>query len=422
MIIKDFSFGNIRSFKDVNSLTMVASELKEENEGAIINDVNGQNILKVKAIYGANASGKSNVFKAFISFLRIIDESFKDNAVLELIDNYKYSIETIEEPTYFQIIFNDAEVDYRYGFIADGEKVYSEWLFRKVQSERKIFIREEDKLDYSKTYFKEANVVKEILEHNVLVLTLAERLRNSYVKEVFQALRKISILEGLKSEKRLVRATELVSENSAFKKYLQQFLTLSDIRISTIGTIKIPEKFLSQELSNDEKEKASNKEYLVAEHDVYDGKQKKVGKSGRNFLEESEGTIKMLELAPDFIQVLSEGGLLLIDEFDARFHPLISKKIVELFNSEKNTKNAQLIFITHDTNLLDSSLLRRDQIDFVEKDQYGASHLYSLSEIKGIRPEHNYEKDYIKGKYGAIPFLGDFSSLIDNQIKDAEEK
>jgi len=90
---------------------------------------------------------------------------------------------------------------------------------------------------------------------------------------------------------------------------------------------------------------------------------------------------------------------------------LLTKKIVELFNSDENHKS-QLIFTTHDTNLLSSEILRRDQIDFVEKDKYGASHLYTLVEIKGIRNNASFEKDYIQGKYGAIPFLGNFSSLL----------
>jgi AAA15 family ATPase/GTPase len=107
------------------------------------------------------------------------------------------------------------------------------------------------------------------------------------------------------------------------------------------------------------------------------------------------------------------GRTLIIDEFDSRFHPLITKKIIELFNSAQN-KNGQLIFITHDTNLLSSELLRKDQIEFVEKDKFGASHLYSLLQFKGIRNNASFEKDYIQGKYGAIPFLGNFSKLLKN--------
>jgi len=112
------------------------------------------------------------------------------------------------------------------------------------------------------------------------------------------------------------------------------------------------------------------------------------------------------------LQALNENSPLIIDEFDARFHPLLTKKIVELFNSDSN-KGSQLIFATHDTNLLNAKLLRRDQICFVEKDKYGASHFYTLAEFKGVRNDASFEKDYIEGRYGAIPFLGDFNSVID---------
>ena len=131
-------------------------------------------------------------------------------------------------------------------------------------------------------------------------------------------------------------------------------------------------------------------------------------------MHESEGTLKLFELSPFIYEALKEGRPIIIDEFDARFHPLLTKKILELFNSNQNSKS-QLLFTTHDTNLLSADLLRRDQIEFVEKDKYGASHLYSLVQFKGIRNNASFEKDYIQGKYGAIPFLGDFSKLLNTE-------
>jgi len=127
---------------------------------------------------------------------------------------------------------------------------------------------------------------------------------------------------------------------------------------------------------------------------------------------ESEGTKKMFEISPALLESLEGGRVLILDEFDARFHPLLSRKIVELYNSAAN-KKAQLIFATHDTNLLTPQLLRRDQVCFVEKDQQGASHFYSLADFKGVRNDASFEKDYIAGKYGAIPFLGDFTTLFE---------
>jgi len=113
------------------------------------------------------------------------------------------------------------------------------------------------------------------------------------------------------------------------------------------------------------------------------------------------------------LETLQRGSAIVIDEMDARFHPMLTRALIRLFqSSETNPKNAQLVFITHDTNLLDSKSLRRDQIMFVEKDRYGASHLYSLSDFKGVRKGDSFEKEYLEGRYGAIPFLGGLSRLF----------
>ena len=120
---------------------------------------------------------------------------------------------------------------------------------------------------------------------------------------------------------------------------------------------------------------------------------------------ESDGTQKLFALAGPLLHALNEGEVLLIDELDSRLHPLVTLAIIRLFSEvESNSKNAQLIFVTHDTNLLDKSLFRRDQIWFTEKNRYGATSLYSLAEFK-IRNDASFGSDYIKGKYGAIPFI-----------------
>ena len=151
---------------------------------------------------------------------------------------------------------------------------------------------------------------------------------------------------------------------------------------------------------------------VISLHDKFNERKEKIGEANLQFLSsQSEGTLKMFEISTFIIKAIENNETLVIDEFDARLHPLVSKKIVELFNSQANS-GAQLVFATHDTNLLSADLLRRDQIDFVEKDKYGESHLYSLVQFKGIRNNASFEKDYIKGKYGAIPFLGDFNQLF----------
>ena len=128
---------------------------------------------------------------------------------------------------------------------------------------------------------------------------------------------------------------------------------------------------------------------------------------------ESDGTQKFFNYSGVITYDLIYGSALFLDEFDARLHPMLTKKIVEMFNSPTLNKNgAQLVFVTHDTNLLDNSLLRRDQIYFTEKNKMQETVLYSLADFKGIRNDASYEKDYINGKYGAIPFLGDFEKLF----------
>jgi uncharacterized protein len=149
-------------------------------------------------------------------------------------------------------------------------------------------------------------------------------------------------------------------------------------------------------------------------HKKFDKNLKEIGSTAFYMMfNESEGSRKMFEVSPLIIEALNKKKVLIMDEFDARFHPLLTRKITALFNSTSN-KESQFIFATHDTNLLSAKILRRDQVCFVEKDKYGASHFYTLINFKGVRNDASFEKDYISGKYGAIPFLGEFSSIIED--------
>jgi AAA15 family ATPase/GTPase len=142
---------------------------------------------------------------------------------------------------------------------------------------------------------------------------------------------------------------------------------------------------------------------------------------------ESHGTQKAFYLAGPIIDVLTNGKVLIVDEMEARLHPLITRELIRLFNSiELNPKRAQLIFTTHDTNLLSNKIFRRDQIWFVEKDSFSASHLYSLAELKihdsKVRNDASFEDDYLQGRYGAIPFLGGIKTIVLKREKSNDEK
>jgi AAA15 family ATPase/GTPase len=283
-----------------------------------------------------------------------------------------------------------------------------------------LFIREEqDILEVNDKHFEEGSKFISLLDDdentifrtNSLFLTsLASFGFGKMSKSIIKEISSIIVINGLGHSGMYSTAGDALDDLNK-KKFILNFLKNADTGINDIENIEITKDNLPEDADDDFKKEFKKGNTIVSSRSQYDGK-KRVGNvpfilSGQ----ESEGTIKMFELSPFIYNALNEGRTLIIDEFDSRFHPLLTKKIVELFNSESN-KNSQLIFTTHDTNLLSSEILRRDQIDFVEKDKYGASHLYTLVEIKGVRNNASFEKDYIQGKYGAIPFLGNFSSLL----------
>ena len=157
-----------------------------------------------------------------------------------------------------------------------------------------------------------------------------------------------------------------------------------------------------------------NFDYISTKRVIYDQEGKLLFENNWTmYFNESEGTMKLFNYSGVVIDALNNGNALILDEFDTRLHPMLTKKLVEMFNSPILNKNgAQLVFVTHDTNLRDNSLLRRDQIYFTEKNKMQETVLYSLADFKGVRNDASYEKDYINGKYGAVPFLGDFEKLF----------
>lgn len=434
MKLQEFSFGNFRSFKDINTLNLSAAKIKSKferiDEHNVIRGKNIENVsfLKSKAIYGANASGKSNVIKAFVTFFRIIRNSVKDDKVLNMVDSFRLSTETENEPSFFQIIFWENNVKYRYGFELDDKQIFSEWLYGKPDKrELCYFIRDgKEIIELDKTNFSEGDKLKTLLfddeneeneifrDNSLFLSTLASFGFAKLSKQLIKSINSTYIISGLGHQGMYQYAGDSLNDDEK-KKYILDFLKYGDIGIEDLNTIEISSDDLPDELDNDVKkdfDKSKKRKLLISSRKKFNENKKFVEDEQFSFrLHESEGTQKLFELSPFIYQALKEQKTIIIDEFDARFHPLLTKKILELFNSKENI-GAQLIFTTHDTNLLSSDLLRRDQVEFVEKDKYGASHLYSLVQFKGIRNNATFEKDYIQGKYGAIPFLGNFHKIL----------
>ncbi len=431
MLIQEFSFGNFRSFKEIQTLNMASARIKSKHEfldeNNLIKNYDGKGIsfLKSKAVYGANASGKSNIVKAFIVFLRIVGQSVKDEKVLQLVEAFKLSTETEDEPTFFQLIFWIENTRYRYGFETDDKRISAEWLYAKPgERELPYFIRDHQEIvEIDKTNFSEGNKFvrlfdgessdNELFRANSLFLSTISSLGfGKLSKQLTEAFASVLIINGLGNRDLFYHAGNQLLDKVK-RKYIIDFLKYGDTGIESMDALEIPSDSIPDGAAKSENGSDDKRKKLIVSARKKFDKDLEI-KSIEPFLfemMESEGTLKLFELSPIIFEALNENRPLIIDEFDARFHPLLTKKIVELFNSKRN-KGAQLIFVTHDTNLLSADFLRRDQIEFVEKDKYGASHLYCLTQFKGVRNTASFEKDYISGKYGAIPFLGDFNKLL----------
>jgi AAA15 family ATPase/GTPase len=432
-MIEEFSFENYRSFKTITTLNMTAANVKSQspwlNTNNIIQKNNQVPLLKAKAIYGANASGKSNIVKALVSFIHIVVLSVKDEKVLEKnLTPFLLSDETWVKPVFFQLIFRYRGVRYRYGFQADNMKIQAEWLYGTPgKREQPYFIREGKMLkSINKTHFPEGETLLNLLKNdkdnpifrqNSLFLTsLSSFGVGKLSKMLVDEIGKMYVIDGLTAPGAFEKSKAAL-ELPEMKKQIESFLSLAD---TGVHRLEMEEMSLSKENEHMHSLNNQKKKRVMTVKDFYNAQNKKVGTIHVPIsIFESQGTNKMFEISFFIITALKEGRTLIIDEFDARFHPLITQKLVELFNSSANS-GGQLIFVTHDTNLLSAELLRRDQIDFVEKDKYGASHLYTLVQFKGIRDTDLFEKNYIRGKYGAIPFVGGLNSLFAHFEDNAE--
>lgn len=406
MIIQ-FSTGNFLSFKEQSALSLVASTLKDIQVSAedILFNVGeaGLTLMKSAVLYGANASGKSNFIKAFEFFKWYVINSSKDIQAGERVnvESFRLNALTADKPSYFEAIFCDEENQYRYGFEADNTLVHTEWLYQKGNKKRakevELFYRKKDCFDIHPKFVVGKEVAgKKMVRANALLLSVAAQFNDPIAVSIVGWLNDTTIISGSNDEKIWNTAT-LQLDDMKMKRRIIEFSRYADLGIDSI-------------------EKVDNT--IISKHTQYDDEGNEIKSVTFPFRKnESEGTIKYFSLAYPIIDALDNGKRLIIDEFDSKMHPLLTCRIIALFNSkETNPKNAQLIFTTHDTNLLSANIFRRDQIWFTQKDRYGATELYSLAEYK-VRNDASFEKDYLSGKYGAIPIIADLSRLFTSNGK-----
>lgn len=433
----EFSVGNYKSFKEEVTLSMVASKLTSQNKELDTNTVFPINedisLLTSAAVYGANASGKSNLVAAMRFMREFVLTSSKDTQSGEPIpvELYALSPETLLQPASFEMVFITEGIQYRYGFEVTPERVKREWLYYVPKTrEVRLFEREHDQITLAKDSFSEGDGLQQRTRSNALFISVLAQFNSSTANLILDWFRSYSIISGLYDQQARGHTFTLLSMDSDavdIVSFIQSLdvgingiqMTLNEFDKSTLAallklSITPDGKRLVNEEMLDQLRKTFAPFSIITQHRSYtaDGHEA----APVSFIldqQESEGTKKIFSLAGQILVNLHSGTPLVIDEFDARLHPLITREIIRLFNTkETNPKHAQLIFMTHDTNLLDKDFLRRDQIWFTEKDRFGASHLYSLAEFK-VRNDASYGKDYIQGKYGAIPFLGDLRRVVE---------
>ncbi|MCL3850666.1 MULTISPECIES: ATP-binding protein [Parabacteroides] len=398
----EFTVENFLSFKDKKTLSMEASNIKELPDN-ILKTANYK-LLKSAAIYGANSSGKSNLIKALKFMQDTIMNSSKLNSTDKLnVSPFMLAKENRSLPSYFEILFIQWEEYYRYGFELDNDKIHSEWLYtvpKGAKKEQPLFLRENESIGIS-DIFLEAKGLEERTRDNGLFLSVCDQFNVKRAKEIIESINDIRILSGVNHDPfKSMTSVYLKNESKLTKKFFQ------DLQLGFIDIDLLNEEYNWRDKAN-------------TIHNIYDISGNKIGKHSFIITEsESAGTNKVFDIAGFILYTLQYGLPLVIDELDAKLHPLLTKKIIEMFHSpEINKRGAQLIFATHDTNLLGCDCFRRDQIWFTEKDEKEQTDLYSLVEFRDpdgtkVRNDRNYEKDYIQGRYGAIPFIGDFSNLM----------
>lgn len=435
----DFTLRNFMSYKNEVSLSMVASTTVKECEsrdGASNVSVidNNKRILRSAAIYGANGSGKSSIIAAMDIFKTMVLHSFVDETVVKRLSTlyYRFDANSVNEPISMQMIFMCNGERYRYGFEVDKNKVITEWLFVLLKGSSKesyCFKRDGNDFKVNSKVMKGTRGVSSKTRNNALYLSTAAQFNVTIAMTLKEWFRKrFNILSGL-DDNTLAFTAHTFMHNSLIREQILQMLGVVDTciknvsikeNIKEVNAQNSPFEVLSKlgiSIPNDLNKRIEQHELdIQATHEMYqDGKV--IGDKSLNFKFESLGTTKLFALLGPFFDTIQNGGVLVIDEFGASLHTQLSIELLKLFYSTMNMDGAQLIITTHDTNLLRKDLLRRDQIWFAEKNSEGVSDLYSLVEYKvnqanSVRNDASFSKDYLLGRYGAIPYFGNLDKFI----------
>lgn len=427
-MIAEFTVQNYRSFKKKHTFSLVSTKNKELAEANTFQVGDKLRFLKTAVIYGANASGKSNFFQAlsFFKNFAVFSGPRKQKGDSIEVDAFYFSRQTEHEPSFFELVFfmknNDGKnIRYRYGFSVTQKAVITEYLFAIYHVREVVLFTRDKQVIVTTDHFREGAKIKSAVRQNCSFLSVCAQANGETAGGIVRYFQDMFITSGLRNITSVTKSRLRKLDDNSLKDVLD-FLHFADIQVNKLQVEREPVD--TNELSLDFMEllkrtpqaKPRERETYFFGH-VYFDNEESAGTVLVPEHQESSGTQKLFSYAIPITSALENGTPLFIDEFDAQLHPLILENIIKLFNApEKNTKNAQLVISGHAVNILTNKLFRRDQIWFCEKDQYGATDLYSLVEYdEPIRNDAAFGKNYLQGKYGAVPYINEIALQTGNR-------
>lgn len=434
----EFGVENYRSLRDRNTLSMLASPLtardkRVDTQNSFVVD-SDLRLLKIAAIYGPNASGKSNVISA-LNFMRgFVLESSKDSQAGEAIDveGFRLNPSSAERSSSFEAVFQVESTIYRYGFEVNRERVTAEWLFAAPKGrEARLFTRDEAGINVNRRSFREGAALNERTRPNALFLSVVAQFNGRIASSILEWFANLLIISGLTdTAHRAYTITGCENEKnraSVLKLIHTLDLGIEDIRVERQPVLaSLPRGLPSTWRDLIQKELSGHEQRTLRTlHRVFDDEGQQVGSEYFDLdRHESEGTKKLVSLSGPILDTLANGPgrVVVIDELDARLHPKLTRALLRLFrNRQTNSQNAQLVFTTHDVGLLRPSVLRRDQVWFTDKNRVGATMLRSLAEFKGVRNDLSYRKAYMQGRFGAVPVVRGLDTVAHAPVLTADE-
>lgn len=425
-MLLEFSVSNFRSIKNEQILSMLAesSQAKPDNMASVELSAGGcLSVLKSAVIYGANASGKTNIIKAFFTCISFIQRS-ATNIVGDAItcyDPFIFEQTAASSPIVFKLLFIGKDnIKYSYQFSYNRYEIISEILEYYPKGQRAtLFTRtnSEGETTHSHVISLTKNVTnqrikKEVFKNQLYLSQFGSTIVHEQLTEVYLFFKNIDVWNSqnsvyTKNMQEKLSSDLLEPRNEALRKRLVKLIQISDTKIEDIR--------ISKELGSDKVRPQKGEYALFGQHSLFEN-DKKIGNKELPFREESAGSNVLFAIGGYILKKLETGGVMFIDELDNSLHPKLTKFLVKLFNNPiSNPKNAQLVCATHEVTLLDKDMFRMDQVWFTEKNKFGASELYSIKDFDGVREGIPFDKWYHNGKFGGEPKIREIEFIFGDE-------